>query len=199
VHKFNNEKKNINFFNYTVLVTTAIFLLTPIVVYLIIGEIRKTFSGKVCIVLLISQIYMMFVMPTMRMTGAHPWALIFIALVFYTFGAFLSNFVVNFMCFDIYLTLKNFSTPHHRSTYFKRFFGFVLVLFVIALILPFAFNGRRALSFGSIFFSMVLVSSAVFVLTVLMNIFALVSALYYLAALTRSNAENTRLDVERER
>jgi hypothetical protein len=181
-----------------VLFITAVVLIIPIAVYARFKEIRQTLNGKLCIALLITQLYVVFVMPLNDFDDFLEYFILTI-IVFFA-GAFSSMFVVNLMCFDIYLTFKHFREPHYQSTYFKKFACFLLIFFLVVTLLTYCFSPAwmRLDEIESLFVVAALIT---FFLTCVMNLFALISSFYYLIALTRSTtvSENTRFDVERER
>jgi hypothetical protein len=180
-----------------VLVITALFLIIPLVINGYFKEIRQSLNGKLCIALLITQLYMILIFPfeESNLDVHHPFFTII-----YFIGAFSSVFVVNLMCFDIFLTFKHFGEPHYQSTYFKKFVCFLLIFFVAVSLLTYVYTSYTR---ASIRLHQVLTLSMIFtfLLTCLMDIFALIASFHHLVALTRSSSlsENTRLDVERER
>jgi hypothetical protein len=178
-----------------VLVITALFLIIPLVIYAYFDEIRQSLNGKLCIALLITQLYM--IIPFEELD---PYTYVVFHIVIYFIGAFSSVFIINLMCFDIYLTFRHFREPQYQSMYFKKFVWFLVIVFVTASLLAYFFSPHARVSIDV---SKLLISSLLltFLLTCLMNIFALVASFYYLVALTRSTtlSENTRFDVERER
>jgi hypothetical protein len=180
-----------------VLVITALFLIIPLVIFGYLKEIRQSLNGKLCIALLITQLYMIATLPFEELD---PYTYVVFHIVIYYTGAFSSVFVVNLMCFDIYLTFKHFREPHYQSTYFKKIVCFLLIFFLVIMLLTYCFSPHARVSIDV---SKLLISSLLFtfLLTCAMNIFALVASFYYLIALTRSAtlSENTRFDVERER
>jgi hypothetical protein len=189
----------INFILNLVLVIAAILLIIPIVIYAYFEEIRQTLNGKLCIALLITQIYVIIVLPLEEMKGfrIYPFKILF---SFYFLGAFSSAFVVNLMCFDIYLTLRHFRVPHYQWTYFKKSICFLLIVFGVSILLIYLSSSFK-IGLNDIAELMSIGVLITFCATNLMNIFALIAAFYYLVALTRSTmlSENTRFDVERER
>jgi hypothetical protein len=179
------------------MVITALFLIIPLVIYAYFDEIRQTLNGKLCIAFLVTQLYVFFIMPLERFRN-YRFSMFFIFFI----GAFSSVFVVNLMCFDIYLTLKHFREPQYQSNYFKKFVCFLLIFFVAAMLLTFLSSERhRVEEIGDIFPLAATGLLFTFFLTCAMNIFALTASLYYLIALTRSTtlSDNTRFDVEKKR
>lgn len=81
------------------------FLIIPLAIYASYAELRDS-NGKMCIALLISQIYILAIIPLVGIDEliSHTTKFFFMLLI-YT-AAFSSNFIVNAMCFDIYLTFK---------------------------------------------------------------------------------------------
>jgi hypothetical protein len=183
-----------------VLVLTVIFLVIPLVAYAYFAEIRSTLHGKLCIALAATQIYIIMIMPLEEFEAYYGYAARTIQVFAFFFGAFSSNFCINLMCFDSFLTFKHFREPHYQSTYFKKFVIFLLGFFSIVFVVIAIIN--KTVYYHVEFFEMIMMSFGVtFMLTLVMNIFALISSFYYLIALSRSMSlsENTRFDVERER
>ncbi|KAG5681667.1 hypothetical protein PVAND_011081 [Polypedilum vanderplanki] len=180
--------------HYLLLILTAIFLIVPTAIYIAFKEIRETLNGKLCIALVMTQIYIIFIMP---LENIENFDIRYFTAIFYFIGAFSTSFVVNLMCFDIYLTLKHFREPHYQSAFFKKFVIFLIIFFfsatiVFSIIRPF---------YSDIFTYMLLGAMLTFLLNLLMNIFSLISSFYYLISVTRSSniSENTRFDIEKER
>jgi G protein-coupled receptor Mth (Methuselah protein) len=184
------------------LVITAAILIIPLFIYSFFNEIRQTLNGKLCIALLITQIYVIFAMSleNLEMLEALENGFHMFTIIFYCFGAFSSMFVVNLMCFDILLTFRHFREPHYQSTYFKKFVCFLLIFFVAATLLTYLYSPLR-INLSGLYDLMSTAADFTFILTCAMNILALIAAFYYLIALTRSTtlSENTRFDLERER
>jgi hypothetical protein len=179
-----------------VLFITAVFLIAPLIIYGYFDEIRQTLNGKLCIALLVTQLFIIFIMPLNEIDENYY----LVPVLFHFIGTFASVFVINLMCFDIFLTFRHFREPHYQSNYFKRFVCFLPIFFVVSILLTYIFSPRW-MQLDDIFPLMATGILLTFFLTCLMNIFALIASFYYLVVLTRSTtlSENTRFDVERER
>lgn len=98
--------KSIIKFLFSVAIITCALLIIPLVIYLMIADFKKSLHGRLCIALLLLQIFMVIFYPMVDVgTYFHT---TFGVVLFVIFGifAYSSNVCVTIMIFDIFISLR---------------------------------------------------------------------------------------------